>query len=202
MENNTAALKPALNSTRIARIIGVILSVLAVSGILYAIIQWSTSFAELKGIPDSVSPAGPFPNVMNLTHSLSNAISLAGFCLIMLALGVYRIITGRKSRAVIFIAFFIVFAMGIGVALYVNSVREDVYDELVSSQHQWADSRYGIIYDEVTVHETTDRKNQTIKNQDSVIWEGEIIAKVCPKDEHTVVFCDPDTGEELTVFSY
>lgn len=182
--------------------IGIFLTVISLIAIIWAAWQLSSEPARIRAIPDSVSPLSSFPDIFKITDSPAALYSvIGGGAFIVLWTGLYRIIYRKPSTWHKFLAFGIGFAIIIGHAFYLNSVRVPVYDELVSVQHQWADERYGIIYDEVTILETEGRKNTTIKNQDKVIWDGEIIAEVCKDSRTTVLFCEPGTDQELFVMS-
>jgi hypothetical protein len=153
-------------------------------------------------LTENVSPENSFPD---LYHIVSGDMALysviGGGAFMVLWMGTYRIINGRPGTWHKFVAFLIGFAIMIGHSLYINSVREDVYKELASIQHTWAEDRYGITYDEITILETEGRKGTTNKNQDKVVKDGEIIAKVCKPDRETILFCEPDSDYELFVYS-
>lgn len=185
------------------RKIGVLMTVLSAAFIVWAAWQMSFEPARIRGIVDSVSPLSSFPDVFMITSSPTALYSVIGCgAFIVLCMGIYRIVKKQPmGYGLKFLAFIVGFAIIIGHAMYINSVREPVFEELVSVQHEWAEERYGIIYDEIIVLETEGRKNKTIKNQDQVVWQGDIIAEVCQDSDLTILFCEPGTDQELFVMT-
>lgn len=182
-----------------ARIIGLVMCVASLIAAVWCLAQYPAELEKMKQLPSSVDPSKYFPNVFNLTGNTTYFIFFACMAGLVFGLGLYRLIKGHKSRGLVFILFFVFFGIAIANAFYINSVRQGIYDELVSSQHQWAEQRYGIQYDDVSILETKNRKSQTHKEQDKVYSNGDVIASVCYPTDETIAFCDPETSLELYV---
>lgn len=73
-----------------------------------------------------------------------------------------------------------------------------VQDEMFSLQHSWAQERYGIVYDTISMeslgHNESDR-------QSTVYLNNEVVADVCPGPYTEVLFCAPGTTDELPVIA-
>lgn len=183
------------------RIIGLVMCVIAFIGSVWCLAQYPGELEKLKQLPSNVDPSKHFPNVFNLTGNTTYLIFFACMAGLFFGLGLYRVIKGHKSRGLIFILFFVFFGIAIANAFYINSIRQGVYDELIPAQHTWAEQRYGIQYDDVSILETKNRKNQTHKEQDKVYSNGDVIASVCYPTDETIAFCDPETSLELYVLT-
>lgn len=187
-----------------ARIAGIIMVIAAVALFIYAFDGWNHELERMQSFALYSDPAYPFVNAEELTGNIGLAIGLMGLSAIMTILGGYRIIFSRKSSKLVFAAFFIVFAIAIGMALHVNNIRMEVKEDVLKNEKVWAEKRYGIAYDEITVKkiepDTHSRNDYTI--QDEVKKDGNVIATVCMDDDRSSLkFCEPGTQEELYVYS-
>jgi hypothetical protein len=192
----THPVKPA------SRIIGIVMVIAALTWLFLSVDIWQKEFDRMKLLGTYKDPGMAFVNPENLTGGLALIGSLQGFAAILLCLGIYRIIFSRKSTWLVFVVFPLAFAAIIGQALYINSVRIEVKETVLSNQHEWAEQRYGIVYDEITTrtkkHDNTTNESRNYKVQDSVTKDGETIATVCERHERqAVLFCEPGTDVEL-----
>lgn len=182
------------------RIIGIVMTVVATVALAWLANEYSKETDKILSLPHIMDPQNMYINIFNFVGGSALIVTLFGGVLMMLILGVYRIITNTKSKKLIFIAFFLVFGLGIAESLQVNEMRKDVVEELLVEQHDWAEKRYGIQYDEITVRTWEGRKGRTHHMQESVMRDGEIIATVCPQDDYNILFCEPGTTDELPVY--
>lgn len=193
---------PKHAATPASRIIGIIMVVAALSWLVPSFSIWDNELTRLKMMGNYKDSQLAFVNPQELTGGLALIGTLQGFAAIVLCLGMYRIIFSRKSSWLVFAVFPIAFAAIIGQALYVNTVREETVKTVLANQHEWAEQRYGITYDEITLREMTARNSsRSWKVQDSVMKDGQIIATVCERhDRQSVLFCEPGTDTELFTF--
>lgn len=189
--------------TPAARIIGIVMVIAALAWLIYSVGIWDNELNRLKMMVNYKDPAYPFVNPQELTGGLALIGTLQGFAAIVLCLGIYRIIFSRKSSWLVFAVFPLAFGAIIGQAMFVNSVREETVKTVLANQHEWAEQRYGVTYDEITLREISARNSSrdwTV--QDSVMKDGEIIATVCERQERqATLFCEPGTDTELSTFS-
>lgn len=68
---------------------------------------------------------------------------------------------------------------------------------LLQIQPDWAEKRYGISYDKITVHHKTGKYAKS--RQDKVLSHGIVIAEVCNNSYKEVRFCKPGTDNEFPV---
>lgn len=186
-----------------SRTIGIVMTSVAAIGLLLSLFFMKETERTLYARIDNVNPAFNFanPHTLYLDLSLINVIQGGG--LILLILGIYRIIFSRKSTtnfAVLtslacFVAIIIAVIAGSGDNAKINKTA-------LENQHTWAEQRYGVIYDEITIREIENGKRD-YKVQDKVLLNGETIATVCEQDNRqTVQFCFPGTNEELPLLYF
>lgn len=185
-----------------SRIIGIVMVLASLTWLYLSIDIWDNELNRLKSMVNYKDPELAFVNPEELTGGLALIGTLQGFAAIVFCLGVYRIIFSRKSSWLVFAVFPLAFGAIIAQALYVNSVREDTKEAVLVNQHEWAEQRYGITYDEITVREIKGRnENRSYTVQDSVMKDGQIIATVCERHERqSTLFCEPGTDTELLTF--
>lgn len=189
--------------SRGARIFGIVMVVAAILWPIASVNIWYTEMARMKSLGDFSDPYYYFVNPFELTGGLALIGSLQGFAGILLCLGTYRIIYSRKSTALVFIVFPIFFGLIIAQAFHVSGIREEVQKSAISNQHTWAEQRYGLTYDEITVKTLKANESRTYKAQDSVMKDGQVIASVCEaENRQSTYFCEPGTATELSTGAY
>lgn len=189
--------------TKAARIFGIVMVIAGLCLFIYGLQGWNIELARMVSLGDYMNPEYAFINPENLTGNITMAIGFMGLSSIMLILGIYRIIYSRKSSWLIFPSFFLVFAIAIGMAFHVNSIRVEVKEKVLANEKVWAEKRYAVSYDEVTVKKVEPKTNSKYDYtvQDEVKSNGEVIAKVCTNpDRQSIYFCDKDTNEELPMY--
>lgn len=182
------------------RAIGVIMVALAFIAMVWLGVEWNKEYSRVISLPQNMNPANMFVNVHDFVPGLALIVSLFGLAIMVLTLGIYRIITNTKSRALTFTVFFVAFGLAIISALGINHMRIGVQKDLLTAEHTWAEQRYGIQYDQITDRKWEGRKGSTHYAQDQVIKDGEVIASVCEQDKYNILFCEPGTSIELPVF--
>lgn len=186
-----------------ARIFGIVMVVASVVWLIASVDIWNTEMARMKSFGTLNDPKYYFVNPMEITGSLGLITFLQGFALLLITLGIYRIIYARKSRRLVFVAFPVFFAIAIGQALYINSVRETVVKDVLANEHSWAEHRYGVTYDEITTKEIKANESRKRKVQDEVKKDGQVIANVCESENRwEIYFCEPGTSTELSTAAY
>lgn len=185
-----------------ARIIGIVMAVVAMIAMGWLALEYRKETDKILDFPGTMVPENMFINIFNFTGGSALIVTLFGGALIVLILGIYRIIANKKSKVLPFVAFFLVFGLCIVESLQVNEMRKDVVEELLVVQHDWAEKRYGIEYDDITVRTWEGRKGKTHHAQEHVMRDGEIIASVCHQDDYNILLCQPGTMDELPVYLY
>jgi hypothetical protein len=186
-----------------SRVFGIVMVIVALCMFIYGLQGWNIEIARMISLGDYMDPTHAFINPENLTGNITMGIFFMGLASIMIILGTYRIIYSRKSSWLIFPAFFLVFGIGIGMALHVNNIRMEVKEKTLTNEKVWAEKRYAVSYDELTVKKVKPKTNSKYDYtvQDEVKSHGEVIAKVCTNpDRQSVYFCDKETGEELPMY--
>lgn len=186
--------------TKAARIFGIVMVIAGLCLFIYGLQGWNVELARMVSLGDYRDPMYAFVNPENLTGNVTIGIFFMGLASMMLILGTYRIIYSRKSSWLVFPAFFLVFGIGIGMALHVNNVRMEVKEKVLVNEKAWAEKRYAISYDEIMVKKIEPKTNSKYDYtvQDEVKSGGKVIAKVCTNsDRQSIYFCDKETGEEL-----
>lgn len=182
------------------RIFGIVMAVPAFFALIWIAIEGAGEYQRVISLPKVFNPENMFVNVHDFVGGLALVITLFFGATMVLTLGIYRIITNSKSRALAFTMFFVVFGMAIVSALGVNHMRIGVQKELLNVEHTWAEQRYGIEYDSITDRKWEGRKGSTHYMQDQVLKDGEVIASVCEQDKYNILFCEPGTNTELPVY--
>ena len=186
-----------------SRVFGIVMVVAALAWLFYSVGIWDTEINRLKAMGDFKDPYYYFVNPQELTGGLSLIGSLQGFAGILIILGVYRIIFSRKSTWLVFVAFPICFGIIIAQAFYINGIREEVQKTVLSNQHTWAEERYGVTYDEITLKVVKANETRNYKVQDEVKKDGETIASVCEaENRQSTYFCETGTSTELSTAAY
>lgn len=194
---------PKYPVTKAARIFGIVMVIAGLCLFIYGLQGWNVEMPRMVSLGDYMDPQYAFINPENLTGNVTIAIGLMGLAGMMLILGTYRIIYSRKSSWLVFPAFFLIFGIGIGMALHVNNIRMEVKEKVLANEKVWAEKRYGVSYDEITVKKIEPKTNSKYDYtvQDEVKSGGEIVAKVCTNpDKQSIYFCDKETNEELPMY--
>lgn len=153
---------------------------------------------DMRALPGSMRPDKMFVNIYKINGAPFSLVVISSL-LVILILGIFRVVKNKKSKDLIYIAIVLAFGLAIGGTSQLDSIAHGVEEELLVVQKDWAEKRYGISYDEITVKKTKGNKNRTKLAQDSVIKNGETIATVCKHDNYNVQFCKSGTDTELPV---
>lgn len=178
------------------------MTIISLVGMGWLTFEYRKEQDKIVSFPSTIGPDNYFVDIYNYSEGLSFISVIFAGAIILLALGVYRIMTNaRPPKKLTAIAFAVVFPLLIIQAIQAGNQQKDTISELLSVQHTWAEQRYGIEYDEITVRTWEGRKGQTNRVQDNVMKDGQNIATVCPYDRYNILFCEPGTTDELPVYT-
>jgi hypothetical protein len=199
-ERRKAELETDPKRRRKIRINGVIMSVIFGFLLLCSLAYVVGAPERIREFTTDIPATGLFPNLYKVDLDSSPLLSvIALFSLVGVVSGISRVIRGQRGPGwlpmTVIVGFFIAFAFSMYLT---NEYKEPIVKELHVTQHDWAEQRYGITYDEITVGERGSRRNITYF-QDKVIKDGEPIAWVCEQKEDTVAFCGVNSMHELPV---
>lgn len=152
----------------------------------------------MVNIPQSLPTDGSFHNPYNISMWATRVSIFVVVIGLVFLLKLYFITKIVIHRFIVNTLVFIILIIGMVIAIGVTeSIGENVSNELLTKQHIWAESRYGILYDEITTYRTDGKVPTTY--QEKVMSNGEVIAEVCSGQRGKVLFCKPDTFRELPV---
>lgn len=185
-----------------SRTVGIVMTASAFIALIVSFFVWNAEKEKFRDLTTYFHPDYNFINPEEIGFELSLISVLQGGILIVLVLGIYRIIFSRKSTTNFAVLTSLVcMALTFLSVIPMQGTHQEVKQEILANQHIWAEKRYGIAYDEVTVREIENGKRD-YKIQDQVILDGEVIASVCQRDSRrTVIFCETGTEIELPLIS-
>lgn len=181
-----------------SRTVGIIMAAGAFIALICSLFILNEEKAKFRALTTYFHPDYNFINPEQIGFELSFISVSQGGILIVLILGIYRIIFSRKSTT----NFAVLTSLACMVLTFLSAIpmqgiHKEIKTEMLVNQHTWAEERYGIIYDEITVREVENGKRD-YKVQDKVLLNGEVIASVCERDSRrTVIFCETGTDIEL-----
>lgn len=195
MKRNTQAVPLQSNKARIA---GCFMSILGIILVIVFSIEYVKERVNVKSFPDSINEADAFVDVHTFGRGISYSMFFISLGVMLMVWGGYRIVRKVKAtNTVNLIALGITASLFIGLYTPIHMENKIIKDELISAQHEWAEKRYGIEYDDITTKSWTTRLSKKNYAQDKVMKDGQVIATACTSYPLGVIFCEPGTTNEL-----
>jgi len=182
------------------RINGVILSVFSLLLLIPSLAYIAGASERISAFSTKIPPTVQFPNLYKLDVDSSPLLAVIAFyALIGLVSGIARIVRGQRGPSwlpmTLFAGFFILMVISFQIT---KEIKEPILDSLHVSQHEWAEERYGITYDEITIGQHGSGKYTTYF-QDEIVEDGTVIGRVCEQEDDTIVFCGVNSIREMPV---
>lgn len=174
------------------------------SCILTMVVQFF-ALEKIKSLPLHTYPIEAFPNVyeldaglffINILATVSGTLLLVGL-LSMLAIKVGPDLINRMGKPVAFLMIILVIFTTMYISKVTNEATSGTSQVLLQMQPEWAEKRYGLTYDKITVHHYTGKHRKS--RQDKVLYRGSVVAEVCNNSYAEVRFCKPGTDDEFPV---
>lgn len=182
------------------RIGGVVMSVISLLFLLPGLGYLMGAPERIANFPTEIPPTEYFPNLYELDIDSAPMMGvLVLFAAVGLICGIARVKRGQRSGGLVTIGVFFGFFISMVIAMNVTeNIKEPILESLHSNQHVWAEERYGITYDEITVGVHGTSRNKTYF-QDEVIEDGVVIARICEREDGTIMFCGATSIREMPV---
>lgn len=182
------------------RVNGVIMSILSLLLLIPSLTYIAGAGERIRTYSTEISPSLPYPNLLKLDVDSSPLVAVVALvALVGLICGISRVKRGQRGPSWLpmstFVGFFILLVIAFSIT---EKIKEPIIDSLHVSQHEWAEKRYGITYDEITIEKHGTGKHIT-QFQDEIIEDGTVVGRICEREDETIVFCGVNSIREMPV---